>query len=291
MKLNNQLLMSSNINENETKLNSSSNIEQNIFEINISLKHKKLEEDKKNKDLINGILVNDINANINNINLNFEHNNLNKTNKELNISEQKDKIFKVNYRNTHDGEAQDNVKQCIITSFINFFINFINFIVGKKLNTNKEIFHISYQLKSKIKIKNILELTVKQLLLIESQIKTQNDKDNNKKYNIDNSNLNQINKIRGIIGSSLDKLFETPVINLFKDIYAKNDFKNQNEKEIDLKIYGVEGIIFKLTDQIPTYEKLKENNKDNQKKINLMDEIVNQKIINPKKELFKVKKK
>ena len=289
--MNIQLLMSNNIYENETKPNTSSNIEQNICAINFSLKHKELEEDNKNKDLINGILVNDINGNINNINLNYEQNNLNKTNKELNLSEQKDKIFKVNYRNTHDGEAQDNVKQCIITSFINFFINFINFIVGKKLNTDKELFHISYQLKSKIKIKNILELTVKQLLLIESQIKTQNEKDNHKKYNIDNSNLNQINKIRSIIGSSLDKLFETPVIKLFKDIYANNNFKNQNEKEIDLKIYGVEGIIFKLTDQIPTYEKLKENNKDNQKKINLMDEIVNQKIINPKKELFKVKKK
>ena len=31
------------------------------------------------------------------------------------------KIFNVIYRPTHDGQAKDNIKQIIVTSFINFF--------------------------------------------------------------------------------------------------------------------------------------------------------------------------
>ena len=81
-----------------------------------------------------------------------------------------------------------------------------------------------------------------------------------------NYNVNQFNKYKNIISPSLDGLFRTPVIDLFLDIYAKTDFKNQKEKEIDLKAYGVEGLVFKIDDDIPTYEKLKESNKDNQKK-------------------------
>ena len=43
------------------------------------------------------------------------------------------KIFNVIYRHTHDGQAKDNIKQTIVTSFINFLLNFINNIIFKKL--------------------------------------------------------------------------------------------------------------------------------------------------------------
>ena len=205
--------------------------------------------------------------------------------------ERKDKIFKVIYRNIHDAEAKDNIKQSIITNFINFFITFINFVISKKLNTNDKIFHIHFQTKNKIKVNDIAKLTVKKLLLFESDVNDKNKKNNNKKKNTESEyNLNQFNKIKNIISPSLDKLFETPVIDLFVDIYAKTDFKNQNEKEIDLTIYGVEGIIFKIDENIPTYEKLRDNNKDNNRKINIMDDIKNE-IINLKRKKFKVEKK
>ena len=293
----NQLLMSNNINETHKKNNTSSNNEKNKCEKNIQLISKKLEKDEKDresKDLLQRTLDNNnkINVNLNKINCNFEQKNLENSNEKISnkIIGQKDKIFKVNYRNIHDGDAIDNIKQSIVTSFINFFISFINDIVGKKLNSKENFFHISYQLKSKIKIEDIMELTVKQLLLFESQKKAKKNEGYNKIENNENIyNVNQFNKIKNSVGNSLNKLFDTPVINLFRDIYAKKDFKNKNEKIIDLKIYGIERIQFKLNDNIPTYEKLKESNKDNKKKLNIMDEII-QKIINHKKIFFKIKK-
>lgn len=279
--------MSRNINENDEKQNTSSKEEKNLNNIKISSNVNELEEDKKyieSKISSNKTLVN-------NINVNYELNNLNNTNEIFNNFEQKDKIFKVNYRNIHDGDARDNIKQSIITNFINFFIIFINNIICKKLKTNNKIFHISYQLKSKIKIEDINELNVKQLLFFVHK-NNRNEKSNNKKDNMENNyNVNQFNKYKNIISPSLDELFKTPVIDLFLDIYAKTDFKNQNEKEIDLKAYGVEGLVFKIDDDIPTYEKLKENYKDNQKKIIIMDDIKKEIINLKKRNIFKVVKK
>lgn len=279
--------MSRNINENDEKQNTSSKEQKNLNNIKISSNVNELEEDKKyieSKISSNKTLVN-------NINVNYELNNLNNTNEIFNNFEQKDKIFKVNYRNIHDGDARDNIKQSIITNFINFFIIFINNIICKKLKTNNKIFHISYQLKSKIKIEDISELNVKQLLFFVHK-NNRNEKSNNKKDNMENNyNVNQFNKYKNIISPSLDELFKTPVIDLFLDIYAKTDFKNQNEKEIDLKAYGVEGLIFKIDDDIPTYEKLKENYKDNQKKIIIMDDIKKEIINLKKRNIFKVVKK
>ena len=279
--------MSRNINENDEKQNTSSKEQKNLNNIKISSNVNELEEDKKyieSKISSNKTLVN-------NINVNYELNNLNNTNEIFNNFEQKDKIFKVNYRNIHDGDARDNIKQSIITNFINFFIIFINNIICKKLKTNNKIFHISYQLKSKIKIEDISELNVKQLLFFVHK-NNRNEKSNNKKDNMENNyNVNQFNKYKDIISPSLDELFKTPVIDLFLDIYAKTDFKNQNEKEIDLKAYGVEGLVFKIDDDIPTYEKLKENYKDNQKKIIIMDDIKKEIINLKKRNIFKVVKK
>ena len=284
--------MSNNINEDAEKKVNASNHEIN-YNINIPSDEKESEDVKNSqapKNIINKTSVNDTNAN--KINIMYEQNNLNNSNKNNNYFEKKDKIFKVNYRNIHDGEARDNIKQIIITNFINFFLAFINYIVGKKLNTNEKIFHISFQVKSKIKINNIVNYNVKQLLLFESETNEKNKKNNNKNENTENNyNINQFNKIENIISPSLDKLFKTPVINLFRDIYAKDDFKDQNNKEIDLEIYGVEGIIFKIDENIPTYEKLKGNYKNNKRKLNIMDDIKND-IINLKNQKpFKVQKK
>ena len=280
------------INENTEKKNTSASNCENNNNKNFLLNAKESEEDKKYQDpknTINGTSVN--NTNGNKIIFNYEQNDVSNSNKNYIDFERKDKIFKVIYRNIHDAEAKDNIKQSIITNFINFFITFINFVISKKLNTNDKIFHIHFQTKNKIKVNDIAKLTVKKLLLFESDVNDKNKKNNNKKKNTESEyNLNQFNKIKNIISPSLDKLFETPVIDLFVDIYAKTDFKNQNEKEIDLTIYGVEGIIFKIDENIPTYEKLRDNNKDNNRKINIMDDIKNE-IINLKRKKFKVEKK
>ncbi len=280
------------INENKEKKNTSASNCENNNNKNFLLNAKESEEDKKYQDpknTINGTSVN--NTNGNKIIFNYEQNDASNSNKNYIDFERKDKIFKVIYRNIHDAEAKDNIKQSIITNFINFFITFINFVISKKLNTNDKIFHIHFQTKNKIKVNDIAKLTVKKLLLFESDVNDKNKKNNNKKKNTESEyNLNQFNKIKNIISPSLDKLFETPVIDLFVDIYAKTDFKNQNEKEIDLTIYGVEGIIFKIDENIPTYEKLRDNNKDNNRKINIMDDIKNE-IINLKRKKFKVEKK
>ena len=104
-----------------------------------------------------------------------------------------------------------------------------------------------------------------------------------------NDEKEKIKEIKNIFGSSLDKLFKTKVIELFKDIYYK-EINNETDKEIDLKKYGIEGTVFKITEKIPTFQKLKDKYKDNKVKINKMDEIVESNIIKPKKFFIKKKK-
>ena len=97
----------------------------------------------------------------------------------------------------------------------------------------------------------------------------------------------KIKEIRNIFGSSLDKLFQTQVLDLFKEIYHRK-IQNESDKDVDLKKYGIEGITFKITDNIPTYQTLKDKYISNTFKINKMDEIIESNIIKPK--LFKIKK-
>ena len=286
--------MSNIINENNKMLNISSNANKNINRITFPLNEKEPEEKKKDEDpkiILNKKLVNNFNENNslqtnNELTLNSGQKNINNISDNSNIFEKKNKIFKVVYRNIHDGDSLDNIKQSIINHFINFFIMFINFIISEKLKEKELKFQIDCNLKTKIKFEDILGLTVEQLLTIEStkNIKT-NKNENNKNYNI-------INKIRKTIGSSLNNLFETPVIDLFRDIYAKDYSNNIYETQIELKEYGIEGIKFKINEDIPTYEKLKEKFKNNLKKIKLMNDLVQNKLINPQKpKMFKIKKK
>ena len=180
------------------------------------------------------------------------------------------KIFNVVYRPTHDSQAKDNIKQTIVTSFINFLLNFINNIIFKKLN-KKDIFNIGWEIILKIKLADIKKLKVKKILTFQSK-------------NIINNKNEEL--IKEIIqkDSSVNKLLDTPAISLFKDIY----YNKEKIKQIDYKKYGIEGLNFEINEKIPTYENLKERFKDNQPKINIMDEVI-QNFVNPHK--FKISKK
>jgi len=242
--------------ENEVQLNSKGpeNLlnEKDPHNLNNKIQYNILDEKLLFPDLTNRSEKNNIKRNISNSNENADN-----------------KIFNVIYRPTHDGQAKDNIKQAIVTSFINFLLNFINNIIFKKLN-KKDIFHIGWEIKSKIKLADIKKLKVKEILTFQSK-------------NIINNKNEEL--IKEIIknDSSVNKLLDTPAIFLFKDIY----YNKEKIKQIDYKKYGIEGLNFEINEGIPTYEKLKERFKDNQPKINIMDEVI-QNFVKPHK--FKISK-
>ena len=265
--------MNKNINENFMRKNTNNNKEENKKENEVQLNSKGPENLLNEKDPHN--LNNKIQYNILDEKLLFPDltNRSEKNNIKRNISNSNEnadnKIFNVIYRPTHDGQAKDNIKQAIVTSFINFLLNFINNIIFKKLN-KKDIFHIGWEIKSKIKLADIKKLKVKEILTFQSK-------------NIINNKNEEL--IKEIIknDSSVNKLLDTPAIFLFKDIY----YNKEKIKQIDYKKYGIEGLNFEINEGIPTYEKLKERFKDNQPKINIMDEVI-QNFVNPHK--FKISK-
>lgn len=286
--------MTSSINENDISqqsyINAESNINKGIIPLEDNKKEKrKIDEEKtafsNNKNLNNNKSNEKSVIENNSIKIKYNANN----NEEiLDITKEKNKIFQVNYRIKHDGDSRDNIKQIIVTNFVNFIIKFINFIVRKKIRNESIKFGIGYQLKYKIKLENIIELTVEELLLFKQNNNGKNKGNNIKEEKLENEN--NIKKIRKLIGISLDKLFGTKLIDLFKDIYIK-DILNENDKIIDLNKYGLEGIVFNLNDDIPIYQKLKDKFKDNKTKLKIMDDIINTKLINLKKpNIFKVEK-
>ena len=262
--------MFKNINENLRGQNTINNIEENKIENEAKLNPEEPEKPKNDRDPQN---LNDTNR----PNILDEKNILFPKKKDIkndlsNINENSEKkmIFKVIYRPTHDSYSEDIIRQSIITSFINFLVKFINDIIFKKLN-RKDIFYIGHKIKSKIKLANILTLTVEKILTFQNKNVLNNE-------DIDK----QIKEIKNN-DSSFNKLFETPAIDLFKDIY----YNEKKIKQIDLKKYGIEGLIFQIDEEIPTYEKLKEKFKD-KTKLTIMDQVV-QRFVNHKK--FKIKKK
>lgn len=196
-------------------------------------------------------------------------------------SRKEKKIFRVIYRKIHSGDDIDNIKQMIIRDFINFFILLLNFIIEKRLPHNQNLkFQIDYKIKYKIKIEDIIKLNVEELLTFNHITKENISGKENKE---------KIRRIRNKIGNSLDKLFKTEVFLLFKEVYARKII-NESDKEIDLNKFGVEGVIFKLDEEIPFFQKKKEIYKENKIKVNLMEQIVDKLIIQKKKILFNVKK-
>ena len=271
--------MFSKVDENFTNNYTENDLERTNFPLNE--KNIKEEDEELDFNRINNINDNTIFFNIYS---DYENNYFNNPNQNKSISKRKIPIFEVIHRKRHGGEYKDNSTTCVITGFFNFLIFLINLITKIKINKDR-IFQISFKIKSMIKIKDLGDLIVEQLLFNYQKI-IKSNKDSNKIVNLRNEhNINQYNKIKNEFGPFLDELFKTKVIDIFRDIYCKKDFE-----EIELKKYGVEGIIFKIDEKTPTYEKLKNKYKDNIKKVNKMDEIKNE-IINLKRKKFKVEKK
>ena len=172
-------MMPNNTNENDITQQSIISPERKANEVFFLFKGNKKEEIKKGeipKNYSTGNLINDIAINNNSLFNNNEliyskYNIINQSKENKNKSKERKNIFKVNYRNIHDGDALDNIKQIIVTNFVNFFLIFINFIINQKINEESIKFQIGYQLKNKIKLEDILLLTVEKLLTFEPHSK------------------------------------------------------------------------------------------------------------------------
>ena len=152
-------------------------------------------------------------------------------------------------------------------------------------------------IKSYITIDFITSKTVEDLLKFRL---TQNHKNqiNNKeqiniykkrheKYIIDieksvKANEKQIKKLKNIknIYSQLDKLLKTKIIYIFKELYVKN--------KIDLSLYGIDGNNLDLDKKFETFEMIRNKYKDNEKKLQIFDNLIKNKFIAKK---FKIKRK
>ena len=210
-------------------------------------------------------------------------------------------IRKIRKRKKHDANSKDNIIRTIIRNFIDFFLAFINLVVKRKIKKekqrieevkkeeNKEInleeiqFKIGFVIKGKIKVKDIINLSVESFLILDEE-----RKDKNAQLNDNISNKKRLKIIRTFLGSLLDNFFETPVISLFKEIYAKK------KEKINLKKYGIEGIVLNLPKNMKTFKRLKEKQK-NREKIQKMNKLIKSEFISPKKsilrKIFKIKKK
>ena len=149
---------------------------------------------------------------------------------------------------------------------------------NKEINLEEIQFKIGFVIKGKIKVKDIINLSVENFLNL--------DEEKNSQQNDNISNKKRLEIIRTFLGSLLDNFFETRVISLFK-IYIKK------KEKIDLKKYGIQGIVLKLPKNMKTFKKLKEKQK-NREKIQKMNKLINSEFINPKKrrlrKIFKTKK-
>ena len=276
--------MFNNINENDLKYFSGGS-EKNSINFNFSLNSKEPEQNEGEKAYnikSFGNLDDNINSKMSklyhNKYLNFENSSLKNINLYSNNFEEKNLIFKVNTRTIHTGNDTDNIKQIIVRHFVNFFIQFINYIVNIKINKDIQ-FQISYNSKEQIKLEDITKFTVEKLLSFAS-LKVLNEESLKEKT---------IQNYRNIINSSLNELFQINVIDIFRDIYAK-DIKSETDKDINLSKYGIDGI-FKLNENILKYDSLKDKYKNNIIKIYLIDKIVYSMVNPPKKKLFVTKRK
>ena len=275
--------------------NIGTNIHQNKFQGN-----PKENEERKEQDLSKSNTNNEVNTNINS-----------KKRQQL-ISKRKrnmlykKRVFKIIKKRRHNSFSNDNNANIIIKHFVNFFLNFINLAINEALrkndiNINKEIkFKINSVIKHYISIDFITSKTVEDLIkfkLDQDHInhlqKTKqiyiSKKRHEKKYIIDieksiKKNEKQIKKLKDIENADfqLDKLFKTKIICIFKELYAKN--KKQN---IDLSLYGIKGIKLNLDNNFQTFENIRNKYKDNEKKLEIFDNLIKDKFIDSKK--FKIK--
>ena len=291
--------MSININEDNKSKLSSNKAEINKVPLSFFSDAKETESQKKEIvpiNIFNGNIFNNINAYIYNspyLPLNYYNYNFNiLIPKNINTIEDRTPIFQVNNRNmriadriTHSGDSKDNIKQIVITHFTNSFLKFVNYIISKKIDEKIIIeYHIGYKIKYKIKLFDIIGFSIKKFLSDFATLKIKN-KSKKKNYLLKENS----EKIKNEMFSSLSSLFNKQVIEIFRDIYAK-DIKKENDKEIDLSNYGLEGQILILNKEIPSYGKLKEKYKNKEIKINIMDQIVDSIKNFKKKNIFIVEK-
>ena len=283
-----------NIDENRIYKHFSNNNGKNNNQIIFLQNKKDKEEIKKTEESTNSL-----NENIDSNNHIFSgESNINQKSKSKNqisnLSLKKDIIFNImkerknkRINKKHDGNSKDNIRQTITRHFIKFFFGFVNCYIHKKLEKEKiqlrkEIkFTIYYKDKEKIKLKDILRLTIEKFLSFDPN-KNNNNELNDYRMNA-YMNKEQLNIIKTNSNCSLDNFLKKRVIDLFKDIYIKK------RKDIDLSNYEIEE---ELPKNIKIFETLKENNKYNIKKIKIMKSIIEALIINPirKKVHFKTKK-
>ena len=290
------------LNENETTFLGSPNTELNSNQ-NYN-QEKKVQVDKKNevpKNYVNS----ELNSQNNSLSLDLivTQNNA-RENLTKKLLRKKRKFFRVNKGiiKKHDSYAQDNNITIIIKHFLTFFLDFINLAVNKgislktnlKVSNSKEIkFEMNYKIKGNIYIEDIKTKTVEDLLKIKE--KNKNHKNNKNKIaeiqknnenlklnkdiiiqkDVNEEKFNEIKKEENL-GSSFDKLFKTPIIDIFKEIYIKN------KKEIDLEIYGIKNIKLDLNNnqkKYQAYEKLKEKYIKDKKKLEIFDYLIYNKFI------------
>lgn len=290
------------LNENETTFQGSTNTEPNSNQ-NYN-QEKKVKEDKKNE-----VLKNYVNSELNSQNNSLSQDlivtqNNGRENLTKKFLRKKRKFFRVNQgiKKKHDCYAQDNNITIIIKHFVTFFLDFMNLAVNKgislktnlKVDNNKEIkFEMNYKIKGNIYIEDIKTKTVEELLKIKEKNKTyKNSKKKIAEIQKNNENLKlkkdiiiqkeaneeRINEIKKEenLGSSFDKLFKTPIIDIFKEIYIKN------KKEIDLEIYGIKNIKLDLNNnqkKYQAYEKLKEKYIKDKKKLEIFDYLIYNKFV------------
>ena len=253
-------------------------------------------EERKEQDLSKSNANNEENININS-----------KTRQELIKTKKrrilcKERIFKIFKIRRHNCFSNDNNVNIIIRHFVNFFLNFINLVINEILrneNINQKIdFKINYEIKRYITIDFITSKKVEDLLkfkleknhkrqIINSKLINMHKKQNGKNYIIDieksvKANEKQIIKLKNIknIESQLNKLFETKIIDIFKELYVKN--------KIDLSLYGIDGNNLDLGKKFQTFEKIRDKYKDNEKKLQIFDNLIKDKFIAKK---FKTKRK
>ena len=290
------------LNENETTYQGSTNTEPNSNQ-NYN-QEKKIKEDKKNEVLKNYV-NSELNSQNNSLSLDLiVTQNNGRENLTKKFLRKKRKFFRVNQgiKKKHDCYAQDNNITIIIKHFVTFFLDFMNLAVNKgislktnlKVDNNKEIkFEMNYKIKGNIYIEDIKTKTVEELLKIKEKNKTyKNSKKKIAEIQKNNENLKlkkdiiiqkeaneeRINEIKKEenLGSSFDKLFKTPIIDIFKEIYIKN------KKEIDLEIYGIKNIKLDLNNnqkKYQAYEKLKEKYIKDKKKLEIFDYLIYNKFV------------
>ena len=286
--------MSNSINEDKRLVSNNADIYKNQIKLPVlSIKRKeKKEEEEVSKSCID--------RELNTFNNSKETQILSKNENKSMLGRRR--IYKIFKQKRHNGFAYDNNAKIIIKHFITFFLQFINTVINEGIrnkNINKVIkFEIDYVLKSYIKICDITNKTIEDLLIFKLDKKSKNQINDKTKINIHKiknnkntiaKNENQIKEIKNIksIGSLFDKLFKTKVIDLFNDIYVKNKKNN-----IDLSKYGIDGKIINLDKSYQTFEMIKEKYKDNEKKLKIFESIIKEKFIVPEQKfIFGIERK